>query len=116
MTSVSSDSTLPDERRPLLPSNKMRHHGLLSGIAGDLIPFSGVIGNVVKWFGPRDKKLTDEERGVAIRDGERQRWTHFKHRPKVAGSGDNAPLQVIRCLTSWLSVLEERTSVPGKYS
>ncbi|KAF7789277.1 hypothetical protein EIP86_000218 [Pleurotus ostreatoroseus] len=116
LLTLSSDSTLPDERRPLLPSADMPHNGLWSGISGDLIPFSGIIGNVVKWFSHKDKKAGDEERGIAIRDRERdqerQRWTHFKHRPKIAGGGDNVPLQVIRCLSCWLSVLEERGTVP----
>lgn len=40
-------------------------------------------------------------------------FTHAKHRPKIAGGGDNTPLLVIRALTQWLSVLEARGTVPG---
>lgn len=36
-----------------------------------------------------------------------------KHRPKVAGGGQNIPLEVLRCLSEWLSVLEGRGVVAG---
>ncbi|KAF9261672.1 hypothetical protein L218DRAFT_905097 [Marasmius fiardii PR-910] len=40
--------------------------------------------------------------------------TH-KIRPKLPGTGDgaNLPLEILRCLSEWLSVLEERGTVPG---
>lgn len=36
-----------------------------------------------------------------------------KYRPNVAGEGDNLPLEILRCLSEWCSVLESRGSVPG---
>lgn len=36
-----------------------------------------------------------------------------KRRPRVAGGGENLPLEVVRCLSEWLAVLEERGCVPG---
>ncbi|KAH9832621.1 UPF0187-domain-containing protein [Rhodofomes roseus] len=41
------------------------------------------------------------------------RMTHAKHRPRVAGGGQSLPLETIFALSAWLSVLEERESVPG---
>jgi putative membrane protein len=38
-----------------------------------------------------------------------------KHRPRVAGDGENLPLEVLRCLSEWLAVLEERGTVGGQY-
>ncbi|KAL0579243.1 hypothetical protein V5O48_002747 [Marasmius crinis-equi] len=40
--------------------------------------------------------------------------TH-KHRPKLPGTGGgaNLPLEILRCLSEWLSVLEDRGTVPG---
>ena len=38
---------------------------------------------------------------------------HLKHRPRVAGGGENLPLEIIRCLSEWFSVLEDRGTVPG---
>ena len=40
-------------------------------------------------------------------------FTHHKHRPFIAGGGENLPLEITRSLSHWLSVLEERGSVPG---
>ncbi|CAL1711817.1 unnamed protein product [Somion occarium] len=40
-------------------------------------------------------------------------FTHTKHRPRIAGGGENVPLQVVRCLSHWLSVMEARDTVPG---
>lgn len=115
LASVSSTSSLSGgrvaETRPLLPSTNPAKKGILGGVSRDLIPFSGVFSDISRWFGHKTRAV-DEETGVAIRD--RDLWTHVKHRPRIAGGGDNVPLQVIRCLTSWLSVLEERGSVPGK--
>lgn len=41
------------------------------------------------------------------------RMTHAKHRPRVAGGGQSLPLEIIYALSTWMSVLEERESVPG---
>jgi putative membrane protein len=41
---------------------------------------------------------------------------HTKHRPVVAGGGENLPLEVLRCLSEWMSVLEDRGTVPGALS
>jgi len=38
---------------------------------------------------------------------------HVKHRPRVAGGGENLPLEILRCLSEWCSVLEDRGTVPG---
>ncbi|KAF5368919.1 hypothetical protein D9758_002933 [Tetrapyrgos nigripes] len=36
-----------------------------------------------------------------------------KYRPRVACEGLNLPLEVLRCLSEWFSVLEDRGTVPG---
>lgn len=36
-----------------------------------------------------------------------------KHRPRVAGQGENLPLEALRFLSDWTAVLEERGTVPG---
>ncbi|KAI0769725.1 Bestrophin, RFP-TM, chloride channel-domain-containing protein [Trametes elegans] len=40
-------------------------------------------------------------------------FTHSKHRPRLAGGGENLPLEVLRSLSVWVSVLDERGVVPG---
>jgi ion channel-forming bestrophin family protein len=39
--------------------------------------------------------------------------SRIKYRPAVAGEGDNLPLEILRCLSEWCSVLEDRGTVPG---
>jgi len=36
-----------------------------------------------------------------------------KHRPRVAGDGENLPLEIVRCMSEWLSILEARGAVGG---
>ncbi|KAI0653065.1 Bestrophin, RFP-TM, chloride channel-domain-containing protein [Cubamyces menziesii] len=40
-------------------------------------------------------------------------FTHSKHRPRLAGGGENLPLEILRSLSVWVSVLDERGVVPG---
>lgn len=48
-----------------------------------------------------------------IATSERLGITHSKHRPRIAGGGENLPLEVLRSLSVWVSVLDERGVVPG---
>lgn len=40
-------------------------------------------------------------------------FTHSKHRPRLAGGGENLPLEILRSLSVWVSVLDERGVMPG---
>ena len=52
---------------------------------------------------------------TAVREtADRLGITHAKHRPRVAGGGENLPLEILRALSVWLSVLDERGVVTGK--
>lgn len=126
VTSVSSHSSDADERNPLLPGSVAPHRdGLIGGVSRDLIPFSGIAAEVASWFRGKPKRRAqsidpDAEAGIAQAEAdllggvsERHYWTHAKHRPTIAGGGQNVPLQVVRSLTCYLSVCEERGCVPG---
>ena len=39
----------------------------------------------------------------------------MKQHPKVAGHGENLPVEILRCLSEWFSVLEDRNAVPGSF-
>lgn len=39
---------------------------------------------------------------------------HNKHRPKIAGGGQNLPLAILRCLTEWVSVIDDRSTMNGR--
>ncbi|EPQ55356.1 UPF0187-domain-containing protein [Gloeophyllum trabeum ATCC 11539] len=121
----SEDSDNPN--RPLLPGAMPREHGFVSKISGDLIPFESVFSTAVGWvrrlFGKKEKDVlpsanneTGEEGGVERKYGEPKQQsylTHVKHRPRVAGGGENLPLELLWCLSEWFSVLEDRGTVPG---
>lgn len=132
-TSVSSHSSDSDERSPLLPGMVAPgKNGLISGVSRDLIPFSGIVTEVAEWFSwHREKKhpspptdgLSAAEAAEMMVEAdalggmsERHYWTHAKHRPRIAGGGENVPIQIVRSLTCWLSVCEERGCVPGEWS
>jgi ion channel-forming bestrophin family protein len=101
---------------------------MVSKIESDLIPFSSIVGPIARFIQrpfSRQKRPDEEAPDLAGEDGGVQRkWahagepevdalTHQKHRPRVAGGGENLPLEVIRCLSEWMSVLEARGTVPG---
>lgn len=52
----------------------------------------------------------------------RQKWMEdqvdsalsLKYHPAVAGGGENLPLEILRYLSEWFSVLEARGTVPGQ--
>ncbi|EIN06373.1 UPF0187-domain-containing protein [Punctularia strigosozonata HHB-11173 SS5] len=130
--SCSSDEGQPHgadgERRMLLPSNRMKKDTMMSKIESDLIPFSSIIGPVVHFLGRpfARKKSGDEEtpEPAGEEGGVQRKWshagepevealTHQKHRPRIAGGGENLPVDILRCLSEWMSVLEARGTVPG---
>ncbi|KIJ63484.1 hypothetical protein HYDPIDRAFT_92362 [Hydnomerulius pinastri MD-312] len=82
----------------IIPSEKT----VVSRISTELIPFESFF----RAFGRFLKRV------CGLR-GESKPSTHFKHRPRVAGGGQNLPLEILRCLSEWVSVLEDRQSVSG---
>lgn len=77
----------------------------MSRISADLIPFESFLRPLLNLF--RKTRHTDGEVDSGM-DSRRN------HRPRVAGGGENLPLEVIRCLSEWLSVLEDRGNVSGE--
>lgn len=119
--SSSHDSSEIDEHRLLLPGIVAPiRRNMFSNISKDLIPFNGIVTEITSCFRwQRDTRdaLHDIEQGDEDdTTNERNYMTHAKHRPRIAGGGENIPLDIVRCLTSWLSVLEERGCVPGTSS
>ncbi|GJE97567.1 Bestrophin, RFP-TM, chloride channel-domain-containing protein [Phanerochaete sordida] len=122
--SVSSHSSDADEHSPLLPGMlAAAKQGLVGNVSSDLIPFAGLVSDLAACF-RRDARTAppagDVEAAEQMREAdalggmsERHYWTHAKHRPRIAGGGQNVPLQIVRCLSTWLSVCEERGCVPG---
>ena len=113
-----------------MPSAQPPPSDVVHGVDGDLIPFpfSGLFKRI---FSSRSQsnsdgspRLNNDVDNYNKFDGKskKRRWQgptfthpalHSKHRPKVAGGGENLPLEILRCLSEWLSVLEDRGCVPG---
>ncbi|KAJ7157849.1 Bestrophin, RFP-TM, chloride channel-domain-containing protein [Mycena crocata] len=100
---------------PLLPgANPM---GETPDVAQDLIPFAGVFSNIRNWFhtkfGKKQAIIPQYNSGPAPR-----KWAGpihpdvklMKLHPEV---GENLPEEVLRCISEWCSVLEDRNTVPG---
>ena len=102
----------------LLPSAKQERPSIFALVSGDLIPFASFFWHAQKWvrgllYKQQTFPLKREEEG-----GVQQHWSKpemggMKRRPRVAGGGENLPLEIVRCLSEWYTVLEERGSVPG---
>ncbi|KAF9479416.1 UPF0187-domain-containing protein [Pholiota conissans] len=125
-TSDLSVNSTQSQHQPLLPSTQPPpQDNVLDKVSGDLIPFAGVISSLRRRLGKAQKKTRaagqpqETEQGTEPTVTGRQ-WQgpvysgmHAKHRPKVAGGGENLPLEIIRCLSEWASNLEDRGTVPG---
>ena len=71
-----------------------------------------------RWRGDGDDGTVDGARASeALRGaetGQRLGISHAKHRPRLAGGGENLPLEILQSLSIWLSVLDARGVVPGE--
>ncbi|KAH8088981.1 Bestrophin, RFP-TM, chloride channel-domain-containing protein [Cristinia sonorae] len=115
-----------DEERQLLPSATRLNEGMFSGASEDMTPFSSLVSRIVEcdaWIKTKVFRRRSEDMDNMNRqtDGSRvldrlnghSSVLHSKHRPRIAGGGENIPLEVVRAITVWLSVLERRGTVPG---
>jgi ion channel-forming bestrophin family protein len=113
-SSIDSGSSIANETRPLLPNSilqRQKTKGIFESISGDLIPFGGFFRSITGFF-RRTKTLADQSVLGDI-EGSNIFRTQSKDRPRIAGGGENIPLEILRALTCWLSVLEERGSLYG---
>ncbi|KIK00193.1 hypothetical protein K443DRAFT_679370 [Laccaria amethystina LaAM-08-1] len=121
--SHSSHLSSQSQHQPLLPSTQPPADTVMDKISSDLIPFPGLAA-LFQWFRPRRSLELPPARDAEVDPGAtsqpQRRWQgpvqsnlYNKHRPRVAGSGENLPLEILRCLSEWFSVLEDRGTVPG---
>ncbi|KAJ7865047.1 UPF0187-domain-containing protein [Mycena olivaceomarginata] len=122
-TPASGHASQTSLHQPLLPaSNPAPEDGVLRRVSPDVIPFAGVLTGVGAWvrgvWGARkDDMGRHRVRGVD-RSSRMRTWTGPIHPQGVAQleefeKGENLPEEVLRCLSEWVSVLEERGTVPG---
>ncbi|KAF6748700.1 Bestrophin, RFP-TM, chloride channel-domain-containing protein [Ephemerocybe angulata] len=119
-------SSISSINQPLLPSTQPPNQDMMNKVSRDLIPFAGLmtsIKRVLGFQGPEEasgEHVGDEDDDFNDAYVAKRRWQgpvqsglHMKHHPKVAGDGENLPLEIVRCLSEWFSVLEDRGTVPG---
>lgn len=124
-SSTSHLSSISNVNQPLLPSTQPPAQDVMHKVSRDLIPFAGMVSTIKRrlGLGNGDVRLDDAHNTHDhFNDAyiPKRRWQgpvqgglHMKHHPKVAGDGENLPLEIIRCLSEWFSVLEDRGVVPG---
>ncbi|KAJ7088039.1 UPF0187-domain-containing protein [Mycena belliarum] len=125
----------PSPYTPLLPaSNPRREDAVLARVAPEMIAFAGVFTNVARFFSRIIARRAERKADDAARNGHRHGhflrcWTgpihpghpsegvrHVHSAGTVQGilhRGQNLPEEVLRCLSEWFGVLEERGTVPG---
>ncbi|KAK0504154.1 hypothetical protein EDD18DRAFT_1345036 [Armillaria luteobubalina] len=108
--------------RALQLSQQSGGGNVMDRVSGDLIPFAGFFSTIRGWFRRADyeslpsNELRKDPYGP---DSSQRKWCGStqpgkKHRPRIAGEGENLPLEILRCLSEWFSVLEDRNTVPGE--
>ncbi|KAK0464346.1 Bestrophin, RFP-TM, chloride channel-domain-containing protein [Desarmillaria tabescens] len=111
--------------RTLQPSQQTSGDNVMDRVSGDLIPFAGFFSTIRGWFRRADYveslPSNDLRKDPYGADSSQRKWSGpiqpaasgKKHRPRIAGGGENLPLEILRCLSEWFSVLEDRNTVPG---
>jgi len=113
--SPSSDSA-SSQHQALLPAAQPESHNVMDHVDGSLVPFAGLFSSIRNLFRRKEKPILVEHTGPPLR-----KWSgpiyaatiNEKHLPKASDMGENLPVEVLRCLSEWCSVLEERNTVPG---
>ncbi|KAH9477665.1 UPF0187 protein [Psilocybe cubensis] len=107
--SESSSISAHNEHRLLMPSSQPpKNDNVMDKVHKDLIP----------------KDLAERTRHALANDNQcfppGRNWQspvhprlYTKSRPKIAGGGENLPLEILRCLSEWISVLDDRGVVQG---
>ncbi|KAJ7737865.1 UPF0187-domain-containing protein [Mycena maculata] len=114
---TASHDSISSQHEPLLPGENPTGEPT-SEIAQDLIPFAGVFSSIRFWFhskfGKKEKPIIPQYNGGPPP----RKWggpihPDLKLMNLKAQIGENLPEEVLRCLSEWCSVLEDRNTVPG---
>ncbi|KAF5392984.1 hypothetical protein D9757_001166 [Collybiopsis confluens] len=121
-----SDGSIHSTHQVLAPSENPGTPDLMDDVSTELIPFSGMFGSIKQWFSKRkgysQLPTTSEARKDPWGyDASQRKWSgpiqprigREKHTVSQTARGENLPLEILRCMSEWFSVLEERNTVPG---
>ncbi|KAG9016754.1 hypothetical protein FRB90_002276 [Tulasnella sp. 427] len=102
-TTVRNDS----ETRPLLPSAIHRTETVDEAVATSFIPFWGVFHWLWDTFTLKSFRKRDKDNDYTG-DGHPYSYRGGRKRPKIAGRGQNLPLEIVRALSEWVAALDAR--------
>ncbi|KAJ3719389.1 Bestrophin, RFP-TM, chloride channel-domain-containing protein [Lentinula raphanica] len=123
---VPSTSSFHSEHQVLAPSQQPDDQNIMNDVSTELIPFAGLFGSIRRLFSRKKgySEISNLESGMKDPwgyDASQRKWSgpiqprigKEKHRVSAATRGENLPLEILRCMSEWCSVLEERNTVPG---
>jgi putative membrane protein len=103
-------------RPALLPASSQHSPSLIDRVSADLIPFAASIRGFFNIF--RSNEISDTQPGIDIVNhaGVQRQWATgvpVLGRKGRARGNENLPVEIIRLLSDWFAILEERMTVPG---
>lgn len=109
----SSDST----HQPLAPAQNPQEPGLTTNVDMQLVPFAGMFASISRWFSGDKGYEKLAQKDPYGPDASQRKWA-APLQPRVGSDkhkhvmdpelGENLPLEILRCLSEWCSVLEDR--------
>ncbi len=114
--SVSGASSSHSVPPPLLPASSQHSPSLLDRVSADLIPFAPYLRGIFKFYRPSEKS---KGIGIDSHGGVQRRWATGvpvvgrKPRRIIVRGDENLPVEILRLLSDWFAMLEERRTVPG---
>ncbi|KAJ3998025.1 UPF0187-domain-containing protein, partial [Lentinula boryana] len=123
---VPSTASFESQHQVLAPSQQPAEQDIMNNVSTGLIPFAGMFTSIRRLFSrknsyselPTSESVAKNPWGY---DASQRKWSgpiqprigKEKHRVSTATRGENLPLEILRCMSEWCSVLEERNTVPG---
>ncbi|KAJ7590875.1 Bestrophin, RFP-TM, chloride channel-domain-containing protein [Mycena floridula] len=116
-----SQSSDHSTHQTLQPAQKTGDNTVMEQVSPELIPFAGVFASVRNWFRGKDGYTQIDQKNPFVPGASARKWTpplqprigSAKHRRIATANGENLPVEILRCLSEWFSVLEDRNTVPG---
>ncbi|KAJ7145767.1 Bestrophin, RFP-TM, chloride channel-domain-containing protein [Mycena epipterygia] len=110
-----SNISAASHHEPLLPG--ANPNGETPEVAQDLIPFAGMFSSIRLWFrskfGKKEPIIPQYNGGPPPRKWAGPIHPDVKLLKMKPETGENLPEEILRCISEWCSVLEDRNSVPG---
>jgi predicted membrane chloride channel (bestrophin family) len=123
---VPSNASIHSQHQALAPAQQPAEpDSIMRDVDTELIPFSGFFGRIRRLFSRKSSysvlPTQDPTKNPFGPDSSQRMWSgpiqprigSEKHTVSTTARGENLPLEILRCMSEWCSVLEERNTVPG---